>query len=247
MGKVRTSSSFKMIRHVFLVIVTVFVLLFQALHGATGSPYYSELKNDHVAIDSPPVVLQSGTAGSSTIYMNSTSARSSVVAPAPTPTYCPNSYNILSGNWWSNNYVYRRKAIIDNNVASSLSSGYSVLLTFDTASLISAGKMLSTGNDLRILYWNSSSSSWLELDRVLENVNTTSTTVWFKTQASIGEKGSDSNYYMYYGFSNAGSPPTNENKVYLFYDDFSGGTLDASRWTVVSGTPTIESGELNLG
>ena len=199
-----------------------------------------------VAVTAPPVIFQTGTAGSSTVYTNGTTARANAVAPAPTPTYYPDNYNMLSGNWWNSNYAYRRKVIVNNNVASTLSAGYSVLLTLDTASLVSAGKMLSTGYDLRILYWNGSSSSWLELDRVVEDMNTMSTTVWFKTQVSIGASGSDSNYYMYYGFSNAGSPPTDKNKVYSFYDDFSGGTLDTGKWTVVSGTPTIESGELDL-
>ena len=143
-------------------------------------------------------------------------------------------------------YGCRKQITITNNAGSSLSSGYSACVTENTASLISAGKMLSNGNDLRIVYWNSSSSSWVELDRDVLNLNTSSTKIWFKTQASIAASGSDSNYYMYYNCPNAGSPPTNNNNVYLFYNDFGEGTIDSSKWAIVSGIPTAENGQLNL-
>jgi hypothetical protein len=121
-------------------------------------------------------------------------------------------------NWWNANYGYRRQITIANNAASMLSVGYSVCVTTDTASLVSAGKMLSGGDDLRVVYW--SGSSWIELDREVIGMNGTSTEVWFKTQATIEANGSDNNYYIYYGDPSAGSPPANKSNVYLWYDDF---------------------------
>ena len=121
-------------------------------------------------------------------------------------------------NWWNTNYGYRRQITIVNNAASMLDVGYSVCVTINTASLVSAGKMLSGGNDLRVAYW--SGSSWIELDREVIDMNGTSTQVWFKTQATIKVNGSDSNYYIYYGDPSAGSPPANKSNVYLWYDDF---------------------------
>jgi len=180
------------------------------------------------------VTLEGGPAGTSEISLNKTIANATVVASEEPYDYYPNSYNILSGDWWSNSYSYRCKVTINNNVASPLTAGYSVVLALDTASLVSAGKMMSNGNDLRILYWNSSSSSWLELDRVVENMNMSSTKVWFKTQASIGASSSDSNYYVYYGYASAGSPPSNRNNVYVFWDDFDDGSI--SDWSVMLGT-----------
>ena len=133
-----------------------------------------------------------------------------------------------ASNWWNTNYNYRRQITITNNIASTLSSGYSVLLTMDTASLVSSGKMLSNGNDLRIVYWNG--SSWIEIDRDVIDMNTSSTQVWFKTRADISASGSDNNYYMYYDNPSAVNPPANKNNVYDFWDDFDDGSLDPA-WT----------------
>jgi len=77
-------------------------------------------------------------------------------ATAWTPTI-PNS------TWWNANYMYRKLITITNNAASSLTSGYSIYITLDTASLVSANKTLSNGNDLRIVCWNG--SSWVEINR----------------------------------------------------------------------------------
>jgi hypothetical protein len=128
---------------------------------------------------------------------------------------------IPNATWWNSNYGFRRLITITNNAASSISAGYSVLMTFDTASLVSAGKMLPNGNDLRIVNWNG--SAWIELDRdvVTGTMNTGATQVWFKAQANIGPSPSATNdYYLYYGNPSAGSPPANKSNVYLWFDDF---------------------------
>jgi len=122
-------------------------------------------------------------------------------------------------NWWNTNYDYRRQITIVNNAASTLDEGYSVCVTIDTASLISAGKILSSGDDLRVVYL--SGSIWTELDRDAIDINSASTQVWFKTQAAIEATGVDSNYYVYYGNPSSGSPPANKSNVYLWFDDFS--------------------------
>lgn len=121
-------------------------------------------------------------------------------------------------NWWNLNYSYRKQTTIANNAPSLLRTNYSVNITMDTASLVSAGKILSNGNDLRVAYW--SSGNWTELDREVKDMNSTSTQIWFETQSAIAASGSDSNYFVYYGNPTAGIPPTNQNKVYLWFDDF---------------------------
>jgi hypothetical protein len=155
-------------------------------------------------------------------------------------------------NWWNTNYSYRRQITITNNAPSILDVNYSVYVTINTTSLVSAGKMLSDGNDLRVVYW--SGSSWIELDRDVIGMNDSYTQVWFKTQATIEVNGSDSNYYIYYGNPSAGSPPANKNNVYLWYDDFDRAdkpdiTTEAS-YSVKTGDGTwsIESDKLkNVG
>jgi hypothetical protein len=134
--------------------------------------------------------------------------------------------NFTAGNvtvpnsaWWNPSYQYRKLVTITNNAGSSVSAGYSALVTLDTASLVSAGKMLASGSDLRIVHWNG--FSWVELDRDVINKNSGATQVWFKTQASIGASpSSDNDYYLYYGNPLAGNPPANKSNVYLWFDDF---------------------------
>jgi len=164
-------------------------------------------------VTTPKIALQNGIAGSSTIGDEGNSATVSVVAPK---------------NWWNADYDYRMQITIVNNVASTLGSGYSVCLTLNTSSLVSSGKMLSSGNDLRIVYWNG--SSWVQIDRDIIDMNTSSTQVWFKTQADISASGSDNNYYMYYGNPSAVNPPANKSNVYDFWDDFDDASLDPA-WT----------------
>jgi len=150
----------------------------------------------------------------------------------------------LSGNetpptWWNSNYGYRKQITITNNVGTTLISGYSVNFSFDHAALAAAGKSLSSGNDVRIVYWNGLSNT--EIDRVIDDNsswNNAATTVWFKTQASVGITGTDTNYYLYYNYSSAGSPPTNKSNVYALWDDFNdhANSTDPDGWREDSGT-----------
>jgi len=159
---------------------------------------------------------------------------SSTVSYTATVTIAPR-------NWWNHDYEYRSRISIVNNVASTLSSGYSVCLNIDTGSLISEGKMLPSGNDLRILCLNV--SSWIELDRHIIDINTSSTRIWFKTQADIPASGSDNNYYMYYDNPLAGNPSATKSNVYLLWDDFNDGDYDD--WTPVGSTWNASSGFLD--
>src|SRR5437016_6372954 len=151
-----------------------------------------------------------------------------------------------AGQWWSLSYPFSEKITVTAGTAAT-ASGYSVSVTFNHASLVTAGKSLASGNDVRVVYWNG--SAWVELDRLLDEAsswNNASTKVWFKTQAAIGASASDDNYYLYYGNGSAGAPPANGMNVYLFYDDFSGTTIDTSKWTVTRGTTSVSGGILTV-
>jgi hypothetical protein len=50
-----------------------------------GNIYFALLTQPYTMVSSPPIVLEAGTAGNITIYMNGTSARISAVAPTSTP------------------------------------------------------------------------------------------------------------------------------------------------------------------
>jgi hypothetical protein len=149
------------------------------------------------------------------------------------------------GQWWNTSYAHRIR--ISVTTTTSLVTGYSVSVNVNHAALVTAGKALASGNDLRLVYWNG--SAWAELDRVLDNAsswNNAATTLWFRTQAAIGTNTYDDNYYLYYDNAAAGTPPANPDNVFLMYDDFGGGTVDATKWTVTAGTTGIAGGELTV-
>lgn len=148
--------------------------------------------------------------------------------------------------WWNTDYTAHRQITVTAGSA-NVPSSYSVSFTFDHASLVSGDLSRSDGNDVRIVYWDG--DSWVELDRMLDpqsSWNDGSTRVWFRTQSAISSSASDNNYYLYYGNSEAGSPPADWNDVFILYDDFSSGTLDTTnRWSSCSGC-SISSGILTL-
>ncbi len=151
-----------------------------------------------------------------------------------------------SNQWWNSSYQYREKITIAAGTV-NVPTQYSVRVQFNHAALVMATKSLSSGNDIRIVYWNG--STWTELDRRLDDQsswNSATTQVWFRTQTAINANQRDDNYYIYYGNNSAGAPPTTWSDIFLFYDDFNDGSFDTARWTCVSGTCSESGGNLSL-
>jgi hypothetical protein len=142
-------------------------------------------------------------------------------------------------HWYNCNWPFREPLTVTTG-ASAVSSGYSVSVTLNHAALVSAGKSLANGNDLRVMYW--SGTSWTELSRALDPLsswNSASTKIWFPLAAGISASSSDSNYYLYYGNPSAGSPPANWANVFRVGDEFNDGTLTSTLTTSMAGTCTI--------
>ena len=143
----------------------------------------------------------------------------------------------------SGGYFFRRRIAVTAGTA--VLKGYSVPIVLDHAALVTAGKSLPSGNDVRIVYWTG--SRWQELDRFSFNFtaaptdwNTTATRIWFKLQAPIAAGASDNNYYLHYGDLSAGAPPANGDHVFLDYED--GTSLDGwSRRELLAGTKTTSA------
>ncbi len=159
----------------------------------------------------------------------------------PTVEYFLNSATQNLEYRWSADYDYRRQITVraQNDVA----AGYAVALTFDHATLVSTGKSLASGDDVRVRYWNGSST--VELDRVVDPTsawNTTTTTIWFPLQAPIAVNATNTNYCLYYGNLADGTPPANGDNVFQDYED--GTTLDGwTRRDSLPGTNTTSSAD----
>lgn len=130
----------------------------------------------------------------------------------------------------SGGYFFRRRITVTTGTA--VPAGYSISVVLDHAALVTAGKSLAGGNDVRIVYWTG--FRWQELDRFNFNFtatptvwNTTAVRLWFRLQAPIAAGESDNNYYLHHGDLSADSPPANADHVFLDYED--GTSLDG--WT----------------
>jgi hypothetical protein len=126
-------------------------------------------------------------------------------------------------------WQHRRQLTITTD-ASAAPAGYSIAVTLDHQALVAAGKSLASGNDLRVARWTG--NAWQEIDRVLDagsTWNSSSTRIWFRTQAPIAGTTQEQSYYVHYGNAAAGAPPANPDNVFLFADDYESGTL--ARWS----------------
>ena len=208
--------------------------------------YHFNYTNTWIWGDYNYYIWSNNTAGfnsSTSTYQFYVRANTTLTVKTVNDSYGPQSDVNLQANetnWWDDSYRYRKQLTITNvNDTLSMEAGYSVKLTLDTAAFVNEGKMQSDGDDLRVVWYNNSSSTWVEVDRINETAfNTASTIIWFPTQVNISANGVDTNYYLYYGNPSAANPPDNRSKVYVWWDDFSTNTLskyNLSKWVDIHG------------
>jgi len=134
---------------------------------------------------------------------------------------------------------YVRNITIDNSSNSSSLTDYQILITVDTATPISAGKMRSDGGDIRFYDGTNNLSYWIE-----GGINTTSTRIWVKIPSTPAN--SKKIIQMYYGNPNLGSLSSGD-KTFLFFDDFSGGLDWTNKWQSTNHNLfTVLNGILNI-
>jgi len=123
-------------------------------------------------------------------------------------------------------FKYRKLITINNTQNTNTLTDYQVLVTLDTASLISAGKMRSDCGDIRF----TDSDGVTNLNYWLESgCNTASTKIWVKVPSIPAS--SSKTIYVYYGNSSATSQ-SNATAVFDFFENFEG----SSYWTPTQGT-----------
>ncbi len=136
----------------------------------------------------------------------------------PTAQYSLNNATNNLEYRWRADYDYREQISI--RAPTAVAAGYAVALAFNHASLVTAGKSLASGDDVRVRYWNG--TSMVELDRVVDPMsawNTAATRIWFSLQAPIAASGTVNNYYLYYGNLADANPPAYGPNVFLDYQD----------------------------
>lgn len=118
-------------------------------------------------------------------------------------------------------YSYKRSITVTNSVSAS---NYPILITINTAALVTAGKMRSDCND--ILFHDTDDSTncpyWIE-----SGANTSSTLIWIKCSSLIN---GSITIYMYYGKSGESSANSNGDNTFTFFDDFPGTSINTTKW-----------------
>src|SRR3989344_5772708 len=141
--------------------------------------------------------------------------------------------------WWNEGWTYRMKSTVTNG-ANALTD-FQVSLTLNTSTLISAGKMQSDCDDIRVV---GSDMTTLQ-DFYIEGCNTTVTKIWMKHNYSSNEK---KDFWIYYGNSTAASGEVDPTTIFLIFDDFEAGAIDTNLWTngFSPSNFSLSGGELSL-
>jgi hypothetical protein len=133
-----------------------------------------------------------------------------------------NGCALLDDSWWgAQGYKYRQQIMVYNHSVDKLNAGYTLELDLNHSALVDNNRALSSGNDLRVVFYDG--AKFVELDRVLtpeSNWNTEHTRLLFKTQEDIAPLCADNSYYIYYGNPHPSSPLTNKSNIYALWEDF---------------------------
>jgi hypothetical protein len=129
---------------------------------------------------------------------------------------------------WLSGWTYRAEIIIDNRQNTNTLTDYQILVTINTAALISADKMKSDCGDIR--FADSDGVTLLNYWIEPKTINTSSTRIWVKVP--IIPASSVKKIYMYYGNPLANSISSGSD-VFLLFNDWESSTLEG--WNILNG------------
>ncbi|MCX6732403.1 MAG: hypothetical protein NTV98_02590 [Candidatus Roizmanbacteria bacterium] len=155
-----------------------------------GTSYYLRIAPKNKAGTTPVAdtyftYIYNGNSPATTSLIATTQDQWDATDASKSGTYAANSA------WWNHAYQYRRQLTITSPQVAS--PGATIKVTLDTDALVTAGKMRSDRNDLRITYWDG--TFWKEVNRQYIDATTT----YFPLVKGIAIGASDNNYYAYYG------------------------------------------------
>lgn len=140
-------------------------------------------------------------------------------------------------------WLYRIPVTINNLAGASALTDHQVLVTVNTQSLISSGKMRTDGGDIRFIADEKNCTQacyWIE-----SGLNTPATRIWVKIP-NVGA-GMSSSIYMYYGNKSA-MGVSDVRRVFLLFDTFDGNSIDAATWSSFGpSTATVSGGAISFG
>jgi len=139
----------------------------------------------------------------------------------------------LASAWWNIEYGLRREINLSTTNWTNKNFQVQMNITYDS-------DMQADFDDLRFV--NGSDNALLPYF-LQSKSNGAWANVWVKIDSNI----TTSNYtiYMYYG-NDSVSSNSSANDTFIFYDDFSGSTLNTNKWGVSGGSVSVSGGYCNL-
>ena len=136
------------------------------------------------------------------------------------------------GDWWDPAYAYRRQIIVTSTTI-AIPEAYSVMVSADTAVLVTGGHARTNGKDWRVV-WHQAADTWIELDRWIDDAegtqwNGADTRTWFRLPVAMDAAATNGEVYVYYGALSSNPPPEQLDRVFVFGDDFEQGL---TKWTL---------------
>ena len=130
-----------------------------------------------------------------------------------------------SGTPWLEGWSYRRTVFVDNSFSSTTLTDFQIIVRVNTAYLIEQGKMREDCGDIRVTDADGNLLPiWIDPD----TKNLWNTKVYVKVP--LIPAGSVVTLYLFYGNPSA-TDVSDASAVFDFFDDFSGTTLDETKWT----------------
>jgi hypothetical protein len=128
---------------------------------------------------------------------------------------------------------YFREIEISNNAGAALAD-FQVAIPFNTAELLTAGKLRPDAADLRVLDEDCAPLPFFA-DSAAASANNA---IWVRL-ASLAQ-GETKTIRIYYGNAGEADPAADGDATFLFFDDFSSGALDPAKWEAVGEYATLE-------
>jgi hypothetical protein len=145
--------------------------------------------------------------------------------------------NPTRADWANDAWAFRKKVTLTNPTATVLTN-FQSYITLDTASLISAGKLRSDCNDIRVY----DSTQVQPQNFWVDACNSAGSRIWMKLSFSANEV---KYFYIYYGNPQAASTQIDGSNIFEFFDGFSGSSVDTSKWNIVDATGwSVSNGQL---
>lgn len=99
--------------------------------------------------------------------------------------------------WWSDTYSYTKQLSVENaHPEQVLPQECWIIATFDHAELVDEKKSQEDGLDLKLIYQDG--DTFQEVPFILNNPNTTETSLEFKSVSTVAPTVRDDNYFLYY-------------------------------------------------